>query len=162
MRKENKTILALYPNQLGIGYALFDSPKELVQYGVSYVQPISNTLVLSRVKKYITYYKPDIIITRSSDSHKNSKRIERVIKRICKEALKQQLEVYDYSRTDIKEVFSQHDANSKYQVSKVLMSTFPKLEIYGYQKPKRWMSENHNAGLFDAVSLAITHFYMTT
>ena len=52
-QKNNNTILALYPNARGLGYALFSNPKEIIDFGISYVQPVNNKKVRHLIKKYI-------------------------------------------------------------------------------------------------------------
>ncbi|MEP0264189.1 hypothetical protein [Dokdonia sp.] len=161
MSKTHQTILALYPNRYGIGYAVFDTPNNLVEYGIGYVQPMSNKKTMQRVKQYIAYYKPTIIITRNiNDQNKKSKRIEKLIDCICKEARLQNFEVHSYTRTQIKDIFLQFGATSKYQISQKIIGWYKQLESYTFPERKRWMTENHNTGVFDAVSLAMTHYYL--
>jgi len=161
MLKKNQTVLALFPNRYGIGYAVFDTPDNLVEYGLGYVQPVSNKKTLKRVKEYITYYKPDIIITRNiNDQNKTSKRTQKLIDSICHEAKLQGLGVYSYTRTQIKDVFRQFGATSKYQISQKIIGWYNQLGSYMFPQRKRWMTENHNAGIFDAISLAMTYFYL--
>jgi len=96
MKDNPKTILALYPNRNGVAYALFHTADELVDYGIGYVQPVSNKKIIQRIKKYIKYYQPDIIITRNINDigNRKSKRIQQLIDAICKEARLQSLEVH--------------------------------------------------------------------
>jgi Holliday junction resolvasome RuvABC endonuclease subunit len=161
MLKKNQTILALFPNRYGIGYAVFDTPDNLAEYGIGYIQPVSNKKTFKRVKEYITYYKPNVIITRNiNDQKKSSKRIEKLIDCICNEAKSQGLEIHSYTRTQIKDVFRQFGASSKYQIARKIIVWYKQLESYMFPERKRWMTENHNTGIFDAVSLAMTHYYL--
>jgi len=160
-KTENQTVLALYPNRYGIGYAVFDHPEELVEFGIGYVRPLNLKKSFKRVKGYISYYKPDVIIVRSTDSSKKvGKRNAQLIEKICKEARLQGLEVHSYTRTQIKDVFLQFQVKSKFQISQKLIEWYPKLKPYRFPKQKAWMGENHNTGIFDAVSLAMTYYYL--
>lgn len=162
MENSNKTVLALYPNRYGVAYALFHTAQELLEYGISTVQPATNKKVLQKVKKYINHYKPDIIITRNINdlgSRKN-KRIQNVIDAICREARAQNLEVFSYTRTQIKEVFLNFEAESKFSISRKIIEWLPELKSYQYPPRKKWMAENYNAGVFDAVSLAMTRYFL--
>lgn len=162
MSKNQRTILALYPNRYGIGYALFDSPENLVEYGIGYIQPVSNKKTFKKVKQYIGYYKPDIVLTRNINDQRSrtSKRIEKLIDLICNEAKSQKLEVHSYTRTQIKNVFDQFGASSKYQISQKIIEWYKQLKGYEFPVRKRWMAENHNTGVFDAVSLAMTCYFL--
>lgn len=162
MDNKNKTVLALYPNRYGVAYALFNSPTELVEYGIGNIQPVTNKKAIKKIKNYIGYYKPDIIITRNLNDLKNrkSKRIEKLIDSICREARSQNLEIHSYARNQIKEVFTSFKANTKYQISQKIMEWFSELKTYEFPKRKKWMAENYNAGVFDAVSLAVVFWYI--
>lgn len=161
MDAKNKTALALYPNRYGVAYALFNSPTELVEYGIGNVQPANNKGTLKKIKHYINHYKPDIIITRNINDLKNkkSKRISKLIHAICREARTQNLEVHSYTRTQIKDVFKSFKSYTKYQISKKIIEWFDELKTYEFPKRKKWMAENYNTGIFDAVSLAVVFWY---
>ncbi|REE80698.1 hypothetical protein BX611_2350 [Lutibacter oceani] len=162
MKTINKTILALFPNRWGVGYAVFNTPKDLVDYGIGYVQPVSNKKSIERIKKYIDYFKPDIVLIRNipKSSMRKCKRTKKLITTISKIIKSQNLKIYEYSRTQIKEVFEQFDVSSKFEITKKLIEWFPFLESLGFAKRKKWMTENNNMGIFDAISLGITHFYL--
>ena len=162
MVDKKQSVLALYPNRYGVAYALFGSPTELIEYGIGNIQPVSNRISLKKIKQYIYYYKPDIIITRNLNDLKNrkSKRIAKLIDAICREAREQKLGVHTYTRTEIKSVFEQFKALSKYQISQKIIEWFAELKAYEFPLRKRWMAENYNAGVFDAVSLAVVYWYL--
>jgi hypothetical protein len=162
MKKTNNTILSLYPNAMGVCYAVFDSPKDLVDYGIGYVRPVNSKKSILKVQQYLEFYKPDIVLVRelTNPNKKNNKRNKKLIDLICKKAKAQGLEVHQYSRSQIKEVFKEFKVISKYQISKKIMEWFPELEVLELPIRKRWMSENHNAGVFDAFAITMVHFYL--
>lgn len=161
--RNSQTILALYPNRFGISYALFDNPEDLVEVGNGYIRPTCNKKALERAKKYLDYYRPSIVITRNlSDlrGSSKSKRIDSLIEKICKAARQKDLKVYQYTRSQIMEVFNQFQAKTKYQIMKCILNWYKQLEKYEIPKRKEWMSDKPNTGIFDAVSLAMTHYFM--
>lgn len=162
MKTINKTILALFPNRWGVGYAVFNTPKDLVDYGIGYVQPVSNKKSIERVKKYIDYFNPDVVLIRniSKSSMKTCRRTKQLIAYISKLIHSKNLNIYEYSRNQIKEVFEQFEVSSKFEITKKIIEWFPALESMGFPKRKKWMTENNNMGIFDAISLGITHFYL--
>jgi len=163
MKKEiNKTILSLYPNTFGVCYAIFDSPNELIDYGVGYVRPVNSKKSIKKVEKYIAFHKPDIVVVRglNEPNSKQSKRNQKLINLICKKAKQQGLKVFQYTRGQIKEIFSQFETTSKYQISRRIIEWFPELESIGYPYRKEWMAEHHNVGVFDAISMALVHYYL--
>lgn len=162
-KTDKETVLALYPNRYGVAYALFDAPDDLVEYGVGYIQPVNNQKTLNRIKDYISYYKPDIVLTRNINDlnpSRKSKRIEKLISLICDEVKNQGLEVHTYTRTQIKNMFEQFEAYSKYQISKKIIGWYKQLEAYEFPERERWMGENANVGVFDAVSLVLVHWFL--
>ncbi|MBI1307057.1 MAG: hypothetical protein GC181_10685 [Bacteroidetes bacterium] len=156
---KQKTILAIHPNQAGFGYAVFDSPSQLEDFGMVYIQPISNTKSLVRIKQYIDYFNP-IEIAVKEPSDRCSPRIQKLIDSISQLARTADLPVNTYSRADIQNVFEQFEAFSKHQISKRLIEWFPILKPYGFPKRSAQMAEHHYTGLFDALSLGITHYYL--
>lgn len=161
--KGGQTVLALYPNRFGISYALFDNPEDLVEVGNGYIRPTCNKKALERAKKYLDYYRPSIVITRKLNDLKGSsrsKRIEALIEKICKAAGKKNLQVHQYSRTEIIDVFNQFQAKTKYQIMKCILNWYKELDQYEIPKRKEWMSDKPNTGIFDAVSLAMTHYFL--
>jgi len=163
MSKEaNKTVLAIYPTRYGIGYAVFDTPENLVDFGIRYVQPMKNKHVMTRVREYISFFKPDILLCRNvNDLKKRSgKRSKKLIDLICDEAKTQGLEIHTYNRTQIQNVFTQFGAKTKYQISQKIMKWYPILKNYEFTKRKAWETESYNTGVFDAVSLVMVHYYM--
>ena len=159
--KDKTTVLALYPNRFGVAYALFDSPTDLIEYGIGSISTLNHNKCTQRIKQYIDYYKPDIIITRNliDLKRRKSKRIEKLIGAICKEAKTQNMKVYNYTRTQIKSVFETFKATTKYKISQKLIEWFPQLRFYEFPSRDQWMAEHYNAGVFDAASLAVVHWF---
>ena len=73
----------------------------------------------------------------------------------------EKLKVILYSRDQIRDVFEQFGAVTKYEISKVLLTEFKKLELREPKKRKTWESESHNMPIFDALSLALTWYWLT-
>lgn len=162
-KRNNLTILALYPTAYGVGYALFNSPKQLVEFGLGHIRPVSSQKSLKRIQKYLRYYEPDIVLLRGLEAKvsKTHKRTERLIRRISENAEEQGLVVHQYTRGDIKEIFAQFERNSKYQISQKIIEWYPETKQYEFPKRKRWMAENPFAGVFDAIALGVVHFYLS-
>ncbi len=162
VKTTNPAVLALYPNAMGVCYAVFNSPKDLVDYGIEYVRPVNTQKSLRKVEQYLDFYNPDILLLRgiSKQRAKHSKRTKKLIDLICEIAKRKGLQVHQYNRNQIQNIFSQFKAHSKYQISKKITEWFPELESLELPIRKRWMSENHRTGIFDAIAISLVHFYM--
>lgn len=159
--KKRKTILSIFPNTVGICYAVFFG-NELVDYAIGYIRPVNNKKAIDRVTKYLDYYKPDVVIIRELSkptavlNRRNNKLIKSIIELINN---KQKIELQTYSRNKIQEIFSLFDVYSRFQIMKKLIYWFPQLEVFEYPYRKDFMGEHSNTGLFTAVSQAVTYFY---
>lgn len=159
--ESKEVVLALYPNKRGIGFAVLNGPEELIEYGQRHISPLSMCNSLKRVREYLNYYEPTVVLLRADhEVYLKSERVKKLIHLISKESRKEGREVHQYSRRQIRETFSSFKAKSKYAISRKLIEWFPKLESYAMPYRKQWMSEHHNVGIFDALALAITHYYL--
>lgn len=159
--KKRKTILALFPNTVGICYAVFQG-SELIDYGIGYVRPVNNQKSLKKVKRYLDFHNPDVVLIRELSKPKAilNQRNDKLIQSICELInSKQKIELQTYNRDVIQETMSLYEVYSKYQIMQKLIFWFPQLESYEYPHREDWMNENHNTGLFSAVSLAVVYMH---
>jgi len=90
-----------------------------------------------------------------------SKRLIRLIEKVTNAAREQGLKVKHYEREDVRCFFEQFEVKTKYEIAQAIIRWFPELKGREPKVRKLYMNENHNMGAFDAVALALTHFYMT-
>lgn len=161
-RATKQTVLALYPNTMGVGYAVFSSPEKLEAFGIGNVRPVDSKKSLRLIKKYITKYDPDVVVLRAKPkgTSKFLNRTKALIDSISELCEKENIELHKYSRKQIKHTFKQFKAYNKHEISEKLIKWYPKLKAYQYPKRKDWESENYSAGIFDCVSIATSFFYL--
>jgi Holliday junction resolvasome RuvABC endonuclease subunit len=162
-QKKEQIILSLYPNSIGFGYAIMDNALSVINSQVVQVRPISNTQALKRIKEIITYYEPKIVVIENYHGigSLKSKRIQKLIEAITRYAIQKNLKIHKYSRSDIRFVFSNFNAHTKYEISCIIAENIKSME-YKLMKPRKISeSEKYMAGAFDAVSLGVTHYFMT-
>ena len=155
-------VLTLYPNAFGMGYVISETPKELINYGVARIRPLSSNQYIKRLLYFVRQYKPTIILLRgyTQSDKRISKRVIRVIKTFEDEAEKMNLLVHKYSREDIKGVFEQFGNNSKYGISKTITSWYPELQSRMPDIRKNTQAEHYQMGVFDAFALMLSHYYL--
>jgi len=162
-KESSKNILALYPNPKGFGYALMEDPLIVNHCQVVVIRPISNKKLMKRIREYIDYFKPSIVVLEdyNGKQSRKSKRVEHLIDQIRSEAKKRGIDIASYSRERIRYVFRRFDAWNKHEISEVIVRNIDSLKCY--LRPKRlfYKSEPYTMGIFDAVALGVTHYYLT-
>ena len=110
----------------------------------------------------IGFYKPTNIIVPDYKGKYSKKgdRVKNLIHTIVDYSTDQEVQCYHYSREQIRDVFQQFGAVSKYEIATKIIDWFSELEsrMPKYRKP--WMAEDYNMGMFDAISLILTHRYL--
>ena len=166
--KKTKTpiTLSIFPNTYGFGYMCLDKKRNLIDYGMKSVKPMSNNELFRRFQNLIYYLRPDIILCRDhrTSGANKSKRTVKLIHRMLEHAKTKNLQTYQYTRDDIRDVFTQYDALNKYEIVEVLVDHYEELK---YVLPQDdgiqdvWMKkEDYKMGIFDALALAYTHFFL--
>lgn len=156
-------VYALYPNANGFGFVYLENPRKLLDYGAVRINPISNRKVLERIKRSFDYLRPSIVIIQDPEGKASrvGRRVRRLIDKIIVLAAEENLQVIQYSRDQVRDVFEQFGAVTKYEISKVLLAEFKELELREPKKRKTWESVSHNMPIFDALSLALTWYWLT-
>lgn len=157
-------VFAIYPNANGFGYVFLESARKLLDFGVFRVNPISNQKVLKRVKDMFAYMRPSLVIIQDPEgkSSRTGKRVRNLISNIVSLASESKLDVSQFTRDQIRDVFEQFGVRTKHEISQILIKEFKELELKLPKKRKLWTSEDRNMAIFDALSLAITWYFVNT
>jgi hypothetical protein len=158
----HKLALAIDPTLRGFGYALFEGPRIPLDWGSTDIRSKQNENSLQRIKKLISYYHPEVLVLEdcSKDSSHRCDRIRILLDQIEKFAESQKIPVVKYSPDRIKEVFSFFDIHTKHQIAQKICEWLPDLNPRIPPKRKPWMSEDRRMGIFDAVALVLTYYYL--
>jgi hypothetical protein len=161
-QKESNIMFAVYPNANGFGFVYMENARKLLDFGAVRINPISNRKVMERIKQTLEYFRPSIVIALDPEGKfsRTGKRVKNLIKKIVAYAEEENLTVMQYSRDQIRDVFEQFGAVTKYDIAKILLSEFKESEDKAPKERKLWMSEDRNMTVFDALSLALTWFYL--
>ena len=155
-------ILSLYFNALGFGFVLMKNPLEVIEKGMVSITPIDNTVVLQKVKHLIRKLKPErIVIENYSGNYSNkSKRVVEILKAIQKYSKQKGIYLSSYSREQIRLVFGNWHAETRYEIAKVIARNVEAFTNLMFDKPKYPKTEHFRSAQFDAASLGITHYYI--
>lgn len=162
--EKNRIVFAVYPNANGFGFVYMENARKLIDFGAVRINPISNRGIMDRIKQSVNYLRPAIVIIQDPDgnSSRTGKRVRQLIQKIIFYAKAENLNVVQYSRDKIRDVFDQFGASTKYEISQVLITEFKELENKLPKKRELWTSEDRNMAIFDALSLALTWYYLNS
>lgn len=144
------------------GYAYFEDEHEPKYFGMSVARKPENANYLKRIIAMIETYQPKILLLPTPDGkcNRKRKRIRELLEDIALYAKKNDIAIISYSREQIRFVFEQFEAYSKLEIAEKLCLWMPDLEKYKPVHRKWYMPEDYYQGMFDAISLAITHSYL--
>ncbi|MDB4293502.1 hypothetical protein N9954_08855, partial [Maribacter sp.] len=149
-------VLAIFANGRGFGLAVMKDALTVVNaYNVvARPYPITNTTTLERIKEKIDFYRPSVVILEEPRGYgsRKSKRIQDLIRNIITFAKSKGLTVKQYSRNDIRFVFSSFNAHSKYEIATVICESIPTLKPRLPEKSKSYEAEKYAITIFDAIS----------
>ncbi|MFN8279014.1 MAG: hypothetical protein U0V49_01900 [Saprospiraceae bacterium] len=160
--EKTKIVYAIYPNAQGFGFVYMNGPRQLLDFGIVRINPICNFRLLDRIKKSLDYFKPSIVILLDPEAKasRTGNRIIKLISKITDFANQENLQVANISRDQIREVFENFGVITKFEISQWLLTEFTQLETRRPRERKLWTSEDRNMGVFDALSLALTWFWL--
>lgn len=162
----NKLVLAIHPNTRGFGFALFQGSQKPLDWGVKEVREknkkYKNIGCREKINDLINLYQPDVLVVEDykGEGSRRHLRIQELIEDIHKLAKREKVAICSYSRGKICEVFSQFGAQTKYEIAKKIAEWLPVFETRMPPVRKAWMSEDYRMAIFDAVSLALTYFFI--
>ena len=90
-----------------------------------------------------------------------SNRVKKLIKKIIEYASNRDIVVRQYSRVQIRSAFEDFSAVSKYEIAVQIAKFFPHLNKVLSPKPKCYLPQNHYQGMFDAMSLVLSHHFLS-
>jgi hypothetical protein len=155
-------VIGFYPNAKGFGYAIFRNATNPILCGMVTVSPMSNKESLVKMEKLIQHFNPSTIVIQkigNKYSYK-SKRVSLLLNKLSFIYTQQKTQVSSYSRIEIKEVFSNFNAQTKFEIAHVIARWLPQYKNKLPHYRKAWMAESYNQGMFDAMSLVLTFYYL--
>jgi hypothetical protein len=156
-RSPAELICAIYPSTRGFGYAVFEGPNSLVDWGVRAIRSRQKNLAsLSKVRELLAFYRPDVLVLEDYQGRgSRAKRIQTLINLMTAHATEERITTASYCRSDVRSSFG---LTTKREIAEDIVREFPELEPRLPPVRKIWMSEDVRMNIFDAAALAITFF----
>jgi hypothetical protein len=153
-------VLAIDPHPRGFGYAVFEGPATLVDWGTKDVRRDKERVALHKIGELVRRYLPTVIVVEDC-AHRKSRRNPRVrqlTERILAAAREFGVEGRTLPVAAVYRTFAGTGAGTKYGIATALVRAFPELMVRLPPKRKPWQSEDSRMSIFDAVALGLTYF----
>ncbi len=157
-KNKRKVTIAMHPTCFGIGYVIYESLDEIIDFGIRSVDRKSIQDFVTRAESLLDFCKPDIVILLEKvQDNRVSKRIQNGIQEIINMTRERGLKYYTYTPWHIENTFMDFGISTKYERSKLLASWFTMLKVRMPMKRKDGDAEDYQMTLFDAFGLMVTH-----
>jgi hypothetical protein len=162
-RSSAKLVFAAFPSTRGFGYAVFDGPKSLVDWGVKSVRSRQKNLEsLRKIRELLAFYRPDVLVLEDYDGlgSRRAKRIQTLINLMTAHAADERIAIASFSRSEVRACFSSTGSTrNKRRIAESIARKFPELGPRLPPVRRIWMSEDSRMNIFDAAALGITFFH---
>lgn len=154
-RRGRRPVLALYPTSRGIGYALMDHERRLVDWGTKGIRGRrKNAQSLHAMTALIEKHHPARVVledvtVRGTRRHTRICTLHEAIARYAK------AHGYRIRRYTRRDVYAYFNVRTKHELAVTVASALPALQLRVPPKRKPWMSEDARQSLFDAAALAL-------
>jgi hypothetical protein len=156
-------ILAIDLRPQRFGYAVFEGPKRLLDWGGANYRPGGKTGARSAQRstaKLLAIFTPSAIALRIARRKRtpDSPGVQPILRGIRRAASIHNVPIHTFSRRDIRKVFSAQRARTKHEIAASSTVKFP--ELLSRLPPEREIYESEPSvfTVFDAVALGVTYW----
>lgn len=164
IRINGARVLAIAPCVQGIGFIVFNGPHMPIDWGIKWTRHQKNAKGVAKITELIDCYQPEIVVFEDhrGEGSRRAIRIEDLLNSIAAMARRRNIETACYSRRHVRHHFAGDGAATKSRIAKSIAEALPELAPRLPAKRKIWLPEHADMSIFDAASLALTHFAAVT
>lgn len=152
-------VLAISPMSVGFGYALFDHPQHLMDWGLSVIRVHKVARALKRLDILIAMYRPNAIVVIMPDHTDHKVTVaNKLTTAFSKRAAVGMIPYKRYKQRDVQTFFSTFDALTKHEVAETLINWLPQLASHHPQRRALGDSQDMKINVFDAAAVALTFY----
>ncbi len=156
-------ILAIDLRPQQFGYAVFEGPKQLLDWGVAYYRPggeAGAAVAARRVAELVRVFLPSAIVVKKDrrEVTRNSFGVRPILKAIRRKASARGIPVCFIARKEVREAFRVFRAKTKYEIACRLAVTYPELLWKLPPQRKFYESEHPCMTIFDAAAMGVTYW----
>jgi hypothetical protein len=153
-----KRILAIDLRSRSFGFAVFEGPTRLLDWGVKSFRQGVNEPTIPASEKLAALMDdsfPSSIVLRKRDS--DTKKRTEMRNALVREGTKRRIAIRLLSRSGVKNAFPDYNRN-KYTIAAALAKQLPELASKLPSVRKIWKSEDYRMSIFDAAALGVAYF----
>ena len=154
----HERIIAIDLRSSRFGFAVFDEPKRLLDWGVkNFRRGVNAVRFPANVKlgDLMDEFAPNAVVLMKRDAETKGRALMR--EALLREAEMRGIAVHFLSRREVKASFVGSNRN-KYAIAAALIERFPELASRRPGERKIWKPEDYAIKIFDAAALAVTYF----
>ena len=156
-------VLALNERAGFLGYAVFEGPKQLLDWGTRALPAVQSTRSESRRERiaslFVTSSAQAVVVHRARYKRDvNSRRLQSTTRIIVIEASTRSIPLTFVDRREVRDAFGIFDAANKYQRAAALVGIFPELVWKLPPTRKKWQSEPRAMLVFDAIAAGFSYW----
>ena len=158
LKPNEKRILAIDLRSRSFGFAVFEGPTRLLDWGVKSFRQGTNAVKTPASEKLAALmddFPPSTIVLKKRDS--DTKKRAEMHNALLREATKRRIPIRLLSRNGVKNAFADCNHN-KYTIAAALTKQLPELTPRLPQVRKIWKSEDYRMSIFDAAALGVAYF----
>jgi len=159
--KNQKRVLALDVRPRSFGYALFEGPERLLDWGARSFRKGVNAVRIplgEKIEALVDECDPTVVVAKEAQMRKkiNSGKRRRMLGVIAGKAANRGIPVRVLGRTAVRN--ASNGLQTKHQVASALAERFAELAPILPPKRKPWQSEDYRTSIFDAAALGAAYF----
>jgi hypothetical protein len=155
--------MGIQPTSRGFGWALFESPLSVLDWGTMTAKPSRPGRILNRLERLLRRHEPAAIVIRSmgrGEAHR-SPSVTRLQQRVVTLAETLGIHVVQYDRQDILTCFKHLGAPNRYEIAQFIAQHVEALRGRLPRRQRIWHGESPAMSFFDAAALVFTYFAAT-
>ena len=161
--KSQKRVLALDVRPRSFGYALFEGPERLLDWGARSFRKGVNAVRIplgEKIEALVDECDPTVVVAKEAQMRKkiNSGQRRKMLDVIVGKARHGGIPVRVLGRSAVRDAFATSGFQTKHQVASALAERFAELAPILPPKRKPWQSEDYRTSIFDAAALGTAYF----
>lgn len=158
--RAHEHVLAVHPTARGFGWALFDTPDSLLDWGLVHAVSRDSSRLIARLERILSRYEPSVLVVEEfdGDASRRAERIRALYRAFEKTAARRGVPVVAYARELVASVLEVPASASRYEIACTVASRLD--DLSHRLPPKRQFGDGEDArqSLFAAAALAIARY----